>query len=133
LVNDHQHPIAKRPATRAESVLPERGVVFACFNNSYKIEPRIFDAWMAILAEVSGSVLWLSTAGPAFEANLRREAEARGIAPGRLRARLAEHRASWPLFDAPRFARNLERAYRTMWDLHASGRPPQPITVVEPP
>ena len=39
---------------------------------------------MAILAQVPGSVLWLCSAGPACEANLRREAAARGVAPGRL-------------------------------------------------
>ena len=28
--------------------LPQGGVVFACFNNSYKITPSYFDAWLAI-------------------------------------------------------------------------------------
>src|SRR5262249_30554642 len=52
--------------------------------NTYKIMPDVFDDWMAILAEVPGSVLWLSgTSAPAM-ANLRREAEQRGVAGERL-------------------------------------------------
>jgi predicted O-linked N-acetylglucosamine transferase (SPINDLY family) len=49
-----------------------------------------------------------------------------------LRERLAANRGSWPLFDTPRFTRNLERAYRAMWDVYAAGQPPQPIVVNEP-
>lgn len=33
-----------------------------------------------------------------------------------LRARLAEHRLRWPLFDTARFARNLEAAYLAVWE-----------------
>ena len=33
--------------------------MFCCFNNSYKITPRVFDVWMRLLRRVEGSVLWL--------------------------------------------------------------------------
>jgi predicted O-linked N-acetylglucosamine transferase (SPINDLY family) len=59
-------------------------LVFCCFNNNYKIEPFIFDVWMRILKRVPGSVLWLLRLTSAFEDNMRREASARGIDPGRL-------------------------------------------------
>jgi hypothetical protein len=49
----------------------------------------------------------------------------------RLRERLAERRMTWPLFDTPRFVRNLERAYRALWDVYAAGNPPQQIEVSE--
>ena len=49
----------------------------------------------------------------------------------RLRRKLQERRTTMPLFDTPRLVRNLERAYQAMWDVHASGRPPRPITVRE--
>ncbi|ALJ36733.1 tetratricopeptide repeat protein [Azospirillum brasilense] len=45
------------------------------------------------------------------------------------RRRLAAARATAPLFDTPRFTRHLERAYRTMWDRHAAGLPPEAFTV----
>jgi len=82
--NDSQRQIAPRQFTRADCDLPEDGFIFCCFNNSYKITPREFDIWMRLLAQVKGSVLWLLSGGATSEANLRREAEARGIAPERL-------------------------------------------------
>jgi len=70
--------------TRTEAGLPERGFVFCCFNNRYKIVPEIFDIWMRLLRQVEGSVLWLSGGNPTSMDNLRREAQARGVAPERL-------------------------------------------------
>jgi len=69
--------------TRAALGLPENGFVFCNFNASYKITPDIFAIWMRLLTQVENSVLWLY-AGPAAQAHLRREAEAREIDPARL-------------------------------------------------
>ena len=44
-----------------------------------------------------------------------------------LRAGLADARTAAPLFDTARFARDLERGYRAMWQRAASGLPPAPI------
>ncbi|HMA31968.1 MAG TPA: tetratricopeptide repeat protein, partial [Casimicrobiaceae bacterium] len=57
-VNDRARAIADPPARDALG-LPSDAVVFCCFNNSYKINPEVFDAWMKILADVPGSMLWL--------------------------------------------------------------------------
>jgi protein O-GlcNAc transferase len=84
MATDADRKIADRTPARAEAGLPPEGVVFCCFNNSFKITPDVFDVWMRLLGQVAGSVLWLSAANAAAVANLRREAEARGIAPGRL-------------------------------------------------
>lgn len=46
-----------------------------------------------------------------------------------LRHRLVAARETAPLFDSPRFTRHLERAYRTMWERHAAGLPPESFTV----
>jgi predicted O-linked N-acetylglucosamine transferase (SPINDLY family) len=73
-----------RAALRSAHGLPERAFVYCSFNSTYKIEPRAFDVWMRILSRVPDSVLWLYTAGPAFEDNLQREAAAHGVDPGRL-------------------------------------------------
>jgi predicted O-linked N-acetylglucosamine transferase (SPINDLY family) len=95
--SDDQRPIAPTLPGRAELGLPETGCVFACFNNAYKITPREFDIWMRLLDQVPGSVLWLFRANAWAEANLRRAAEARGIASERLvfapRVEHAEHLA----------------------------------------
>jgi predicted O-linked N-acetylglucosamine transferase (SPINDLY family) len=225
LVTDREQVISPRPVTRRDAGLPEDGIVFCAFNNRYKIEPGVFGAWMRILSEMPGSVLWLSPGGPVAEENLRRQAQARGIAPARLvfarhvpgkpehlarhrladlfldtlyynahttaadalwaglpvltclgetfagrvgasvltaldlpelittnlaeyekraihlarapdelrrlRDKLGENRLVKPLFDTPRFVRNLERAFRTMWQRHAAGQPPETFTVSE--
>ena len=224
-VNDGRREIAAHTPTRAECGLPEQGFVFCSFNNSYKITPQIFAAWMRLLAAVPGSVLWLFEANQFAAANLRNEAQARGIAAERLvfaprlappehlarhrladlfldtlpvgahttasdalwtgcplvtlagdtfvsrvagsllravgldelvttslaeyealalqlaknpeklaelRARLHANRATSPLFDAGQFARSLEQAYATMWEIYCSGDPPRPIRVERP-
>jgi predicted O-linked N-acetylglucosamine transferase (SPINDLY family) len=83
LPGDAQRTIDPAP-TRAQCGLPETGFVFCCFNASYKILPDVFAIWMRLLARVEGSVLWLLETNPLASANLRREANARGIAAERL-------------------------------------------------
>jgi predicted O-linked N-acetylglucosamine transferase (SPINDLY family) len=95
LVRDTTRVPAPR-RSREELGLPARGFVYCCFNNSYKINPGVFDGWVRILRRVEGSVLWLSEGNEAARGNLRREAEARGVDAGRLifaprMPELAEH------------------------------------------
>ena len=101
--NDSKRAISNRAFTRAELGLPADGFVFCCFNNNYKITPDVFDCWMRILERVPGSVLWLLEDNPTAAANLRREAEQRGVAPERLvfgsRLPLSEHLARHRLAD----------------------------------
>jgi predicted O-linked N-acetylglucosamine transferase (SPINDLY family) len=83
-VNDSVRSISDTKFTRAEFGLPPAGFVFCCFNNSYKIVPACFDAWMRILTRVPDSVLWLSDLNPFAKNNLRREAERRDVSAERL-------------------------------------------------
>ena len=46
-----------------------------------------------------------------------------------LRARLARNKWTHPLFDTERFARNIEAAYRQMWETWRAGRPPAAFSV----
>jgi predicted O-linked N-acetylglucosamine transferase (SPINDLY family) len=82
--NDSKRSMGEQPRTRADAGLPASGFVFCAFSNSYKITPAMFDVWMRLLRQVDGSVLWLLGGSGAVEANLRREAHVRGIAPDRL-------------------------------------------------
>ena len=95
MVNDNTRVRSERQFTRAELGLPEQGFVFRCYNNSYKILPEVFDCWMRLLQQVPGSVLWLLDENPTATANLKREAQQRGIDPGRLvfsgRIEMSEH------------------------------------------
>jgi len=101
--NDSRRKIAERTPTRIEVGLPEQGFVFCCFNNSYKILPKMFDVWMRLLTQVPGSVLWILEDNAAAAENLRREARTRGVDPGRLvfapRVGAAEYRARCRLAD----------------------------------
>jgi protein O-GlcNAc transferase len=92
-INDRERPIGVTPP-RSELGLPASGLVFCSFNQTYKINPDVFDAWMTILRSTPGSVLWLlnkTVDDPAIP-NLRREAEARGVDASRLV--FALHRAN---------------------------------------
>lgn len=224
MVNDHGQEISKKDQRKADFGLPEKGFVFCSFNDSYKIEPVIFDVWMEILRTVPQSVLWLRRGKETAQRNLRREAKERGINPERLifsgrlpskedhlgrlsladlaldtriynghattsdalwagvpvvalkgnhfasrasaslltaiglpelivesleeyknlgvrlaknpselqaiRQRLAGNRSKEPLFDTPRFARNLETAYEEMWKIFLAGERPRRIEVL---
>jgi predicted O-linked N-acetylglucosamine transferase (SPINDLY family) len=96
-VNDDKRRIADTPFSKRDLGLPDTGFVFCCFNNSYKINPSVFDRWMRILRRVEGSVLWLLEDNPAVVTNLRREAVKRGVNAERIvfarRALLDEHLA----------------------------------------
>ncbi len=83
-VNDRTRPISSRIPSRSECGLPAAGFVFCCFSASYKITPKVFDVWMRLLGAVEGSVLWLLESNPPATANLKREAESRGVAADRL-------------------------------------------------
>lgn len=97
--NDAQRPLPTQVPPRVELGLPEWGFVFCCFNNLYKITPDIFAAWMTLLREVEGSLLWLLEGNPAAMRNLRSRAAADGIKPERIvfapHIGLAEHLARY--------------------------------------
>ena len=81
--NDRSRKIGPRP-TRQAAGLPDHGFVFCSFNQAYKFNPEVFDIWCRLLAQVSGSVLWLLAVGEPAQANLRRSASERGILPDRI-------------------------------------------------
>jgi predicted O-linked N-acetylglucosamine transferase (SPINDLY family) len=84
LATDASLKTSDRTPSRAEAGLPDGGLVFCCFNNSFKITPDVFDVWMGLLKEVADSVLWLSAANGGAVERLRREAQARGVDADRL-------------------------------------------------
>jgi len=99
---DTDRVIAAAPA-RDACGLPDAGLVYCCFNATWKIHPRIFDVWMRVLAGTPGSVLWLLDSNAASRHNLRSEAQLRGVAPERLvfapMVPLAEHLGRHALAD----------------------------------
>jgi predicted O-linked N-acetylglucosamine transferase (SPINDLY family) len=72
------------PPSRDACGLPGTGMVYACFNNSYKVNPRSMTRMLDVLANVDGSVLWLLSGPGRADDRLRAAALARGIDPARL-------------------------------------------------
>src|SRR5262249_4246027 len=101
--NDSRRRIAERVPSRRECGLAERGFVFTCFNNNYKITPPVFDVWMRLLRAIPDSVLWLVRDNTWAAENLGRAAQARGVPQERLvfapRVPLPEHLARHRLAD----------------------------------
>lgn len=87
-----------RHARRSEFGLPEDAWVMAAFGNSYKINPALFDRWLALLQRLPQSVLWLIDDNPATTKNLRDYASRAGADLSRIifspRTSYAEYRAS---------------------------------------
>ncbi len=82
--NDSRRSIAPDPGTREGHGLPEDGIVFCCFNQTYKIGPHSFATWMRLLHALPGSVLWLMAFNAQAPERLREAAKAAGIHPSRL-------------------------------------------------
>jgi predicted O-linked N-acetylglucosamine transferase (SPINDLY family) len=100
--NDSRRARAQ-PLTRAQCGLPDDALVLGCFNQSFKIGPDNFAAWMRILQAVPNSLLWLLEDNAQATQNLQREAHRQGVDPERLRfaprAPQALHMARLPLAD----------------------------------
>ena len=100
--NDLNRPYPP-PATRAQWGLPDDALVLGCFNQAYKIIPETFAAWMNILKAVPESYLWLLEDNAQATANLRKEAQQRGVDPQRLlfapKTGFVKHLARLPLAD----------------------------------
>jgi predicted O-linked N-acetylglucosamine transferase (SPINDLY family) len=102
-VNDRKREISAVTPSRQECGLPAAGVVFCCFNQTAKILPDVFAAWMRILKAVPGSVLWLLETNRWASVNLRRAAADHGVPAERLvfasRKPLPEHLARYRVAD----------------------------------
>ena len=104
LPRDNRLEVPGEVPDRVAAGLPPTGFVFCAFNNHYKISPAVFDVWMRLLAQVEGSVLWLSDTSDLVKRNLRKEANQRGVDGDRIifaprTERLEDHLARHALAD----------------------------------
>ncbi|MEO6291492.1 MAG: hypothetical protein ABIO88_02595, partial [Burkholderiaceae bacterium] len=102
-VTDSKRQTSTKVITRADSGLPEGAFVFCDFNQSFKIQPEMFEVWCRIIKAVPNSVLWLLQGHPSFERNLRIEWAKQGLEDSRLvmsgRVPVEEHLARVGLAD----------------------------------
>ena len=78
-VNDSRDITNYDPICRKDVGLEDDQFVFCCFNNTFKITPMIFSAWLNILQSSTRSVLWLLEDNPISKENLLHFAELKGI------------------------------------------------------
>lgn len=74
----------ERRKAREAAGLPAEGVVFASFNQFYKLTPDILSHWARILKGADGSVLWVVSYSDLAVTNLRRHLASLGVNPSRL-------------------------------------------------
>ena len=74
----------KKLFSRSSEGLPSSGFIFCCFNNSWKITPRIFKLWIQLLFSVEGSVLWFPGLSLLANKNLKEECCKLGMNQDRL-------------------------------------------------
>jgi predicted O-linked N-acetylglucosamine transferase (SPINDLY family) len=83
--------------------LPDDKFVFCCLNGLQKLTPETFNAWMTILGQADGSVLWLLGATDDTNGRIRKLAAERGVSPDRLvfaaKRPNPDHLARYPLAD----------------------------------
>lgn len=95
--------IGAQTTSRRDYGIPEKVVVYCCFNIFQKITPTVFNRWMAILANVPDSRLALLDGPEIAKRNLKLEAEKRGVAGSRLifipKVSPEDHLARQSLFD----------------------------------
>jgi predicted O-linked N-acetylglucosamine transferase (SPINDLY family) len=84
---NHSESMEPGHARRGDWGLPPSGPVLCCFNASYKIDRRLFDAWMRILHRVPDAVLWLNGTCLSAVRNMRSRAALLGIDPPAARPR----------------------------------------------
>ena len=72
------------PPSREACGLPATGIVYCCFNNSYKLNPASFERMLAVLRGVPASTLWLLSGPGDANARLASAARTEDVDPSRL-------------------------------------------------
>jgi protein O-GlcNAc transferase len=84
MVDDSMRLPSSKQFFRADFGLPEDGVIFCCFNNSYKFNPPRIASFAKILSNTPNSILWISENNTSFKKNLLAEFTKLGIPENRI-------------------------------------------------
>ncbi len=80
---DNSLVIPAEPLREREG-LPQEKFIYCSFNNSYKFNPEVFDAWCRLLRRAENSCLWLSSPAGDGAGRLKMEACKRDVDPDRI-------------------------------------------------
>ena len=84
-VNPSRRPVSSKTFTKEDLSIDQDSFVYCCFNQNYKILPKVFNSWMNILKNVDGSILLLSHTNKTAITNLKLEADKRKVDPNRIK------------------------------------------------
>jgi predicted O-linked N-acetylglucosamine transferase (SPINDLY family) len=84
LPTDRKKVVDPTPQYRELAGLPNDKFIFATFNNSYKLNEKMFSTWLRIMKRVPNSVLWIVDDNPWATSNIRKFTDQNGVDPGRL-------------------------------------------------
>jgi predicted O-linked N-acetylglucosamine transferase (SPINDLY family) len=102
LPTDRKRAVDPTPA-RKDVGLPDDKFIFATFNNSYKLNEKMFTSWMNILKRVPNSILWIVDDNEWATKNLKAYAASQGVYEDRLlftpRVLPSQYLARMPLAD----------------------------------
>lgn len=104
MVDDSRRLPSDKTFARSDFGLPENKFIFCCFNNGYKFNPQILEAWSKILLNSPNSIIWLTENNAEFASNILREFSELGISPERVifakrLESMADHLARYRLVD----------------------------------
>ncbi|KAJ1495579.1 glycosyl transferase family 41-domain-containing protein [Baffinella frigidus] len=89
LINSHRtarrEVLAKGGPTREEAGFQKDDLVFASFNQLYKVEPKVWGTWMGVMKKVPNAKLWMLSFSKAAYKYLEKSAKAHGVDAGRLK------------------------------------------------
>ena len=101
--NDRKRLVSPRVPIRRDAGLPDDAFVYCCLNGMQKLTEITFQRWMTILAQVSGSVLWLLAGTKTTNERVQHMAAQHGIDPARIifadKMANPDHLARYPLAD----------------------------------
>jgi protein O-GlcNAc transferase len=83
-INDDRQSIAHAGYTKTDFNLPADTFIYCSFASHYKLDSKMFSAWMRILRQTDPSALWLTPGSKTAERNLIIQAKARDVDPERL-------------------------------------------------
>ena len=82
--NDHKRSDEGKVFNRSDFNIPENVIVICSFNNSFKINKDLFEAWIYILLNTSDAILWLYSDSDKAFYNLLSYAVSKGINKNRI-------------------------------------------------
>jgi len=82
--NDNKLEVPELNTSRSDHGLPEKGIVFCCFNQNYKIGINEFNIWMKVLKKIDKSVLWLIESNKWARQNIFKQAEINNVSSSQI-------------------------------------------------